>query len=205
MNTLLLILTGWVVVLTAYVIWNGKQAGPLGYTGASGMDGPPGPMGPMGPQGPPGQCACGLYDSDGEPIPAVPAVPTTQGDVREAFDSLDEQTLDRIVFTSLGMASVCWSGRPRGVFDSLRAKEIGDALVEWVNERYIKLQPVGLLTMAEGTPEERADEIRKLIARGVDTSRACPACSIGVLDTMGDPAFEWDQCGACGYRSDGVS
>lgn len=41
-------------------------------------------------------------------------------------------TLENAVFQALGAASMCWSETPTGVFDSERAKEIGDRLVAWV-------------------------------------------------------------------------
>lgn len=33
------------------------------------------------------------------------------------------------IFEALGSASMCWSETPKGVFESTRAKEIGDKLV----------------------------------------------------------------------------
>jgi hypothetical protein len=39
-------------------------------------------------------------------------------------------TLEEAVFQALGAASMCWSETPKGTFDSTRAKEIGDALLE---------------------------------------------------------------------------
>lgn len=47
--------------------------------------------------------------------------------------TLDEDgtlSLESAVFQALGYASVCWSEPPRGVFESERAKEAGDKLIE---------------------------------------------------------------------------
>ena len=40
-----------------------------------------------------------------------------------------EEELRRLVFEALGEASMCWSERPKGVFDSVHAKRIGDELI----------------------------------------------------------------------------
>lgn len=37
--------------------------------------------------------------------------------------------LESAVFQALGAASMCWSETPKGIFDSTRAKEIGEALL----------------------------------------------------------------------------
>lgn len=43
----------------------------------------------------------------------------------------DATTLEECVFQALGAASVCWENpRGAGVFDSSRAHEVGDELVE---------------------------------------------------------------------------
>jgi hypothetical protein len=41
-----------------------------------------------------------------------------------------KETLETKVFTALGEVSMCWSETPTGVFDSAKAKEIGDRLME---------------------------------------------------------------------------
>lgn len=41
-------------------------------------------------------------------------------------------SLEGAVFQALGAASTCWSETTGGVFDSTRARTIGDALVERV-------------------------------------------------------------------------
>lgn len=37
--------------------------------------------------------------------------------------------IESAVFQALGTASVCWSEVPRGTFDSIRCKEVGEALL----------------------------------------------------------------------------
>jgi hypothetical protein len=49
----------------------------------------------------------------------------------------DTVTLEEAVFQALGAASTCWSETPAGVFDSDRAKQIGDALVAFVREHFV--------------------------------------------------------------------
>lgn len=51
----------------------------------------------------------------------------------------DPQDLESVVFTALGAASVCWDGMEgTGEFQSGRAKEIGDDVINWINEHYDK-------------------------------------------------------------------
>lgn len=46
-------------------------------------------------------------------------------------------TLREVVFQAVGAASVCWdTPQDAGVFDSTRAKEIGDDVVAWVEQNY---------------------------------------------------------------------
>lgn len=45
------------------------------------------------------------------------------------FDELDAD-LASYVFQALGAASMCWEERPTGIFESTRAKEIGEKLLE---------------------------------------------------------------------------
>ena len=42
--------------------------------------------------------------------------------------------LDDLVFQALGEASLCWSERPTGVFDSTNAKRIGDELIQAISK-----------------------------------------------------------------------
>jgi hypothetical protein len=45
------------------------------------------------------------------------------------FDERDKQDIETTIFTAIGAASTCWESLwEAGVFDSDRAKEIGDAL-----------------------------------------------------------------------------
>jgi hypothetical protein len=41
-------------------------------------------------------------------------------------------SVEGAVFLAVGAASMCWDETPKGIFDSTRAKEIGDALVEFI-------------------------------------------------------------------------
>lgn len=41
-------------------------------------------------------------------------------------------SLASAVFQALGAASVCWSNPPTGIFESDRAKEIGEKLIEFI-------------------------------------------------------------------------
>lgn len=64
--------------------------------------------------------------------------------------------LSTAVFQALGAASVCWESMDgTGVFDSTRAKEIGDALLE-VIMRETRLPNLGLATTAQLLDEIRA-------------------------------------------------
>jgi hypothetical protein len=47
------------------------------------------------------------------------------------FQRENDGTLTRqaAIFQALGAASVCWSETPSGIFDSTRAKEIGEKLL----------------------------------------------------------------------------
>jgi hypothetical protein len=40
------------------------------------------------------------------------------------------EKLRELVFISLGEVSMCWSERPRGVFDDVKACEIGETLMK---------------------------------------------------------------------------
>ncbi len=43
--------------------------------------------------------------------------------------------LEELVFQALGEASMCWSERPKGVFDSDHAKEVGHKLVAAIKDQ----------------------------------------------------------------------
>ena len=51
----------------------------------------------------------------------------------------DPQTLEEVVFQALGAASACWESlEGAGVFQSDRAKTIGDEVIDWINSRYME-------------------------------------------------------------------
>lgn len=51
------------------------------------------------------------------------------------FDERDGEGIESFVFQALGAASMCWDPRPSvQTFDNVRAKEIGDALMEKIRE-----------------------------------------------------------------------
>jgi len=43
-------------------------------------------------------------------------------------------SLEELVFQGLGEASMCWSETPKGVFDSNRAKRIGDEIMQAIQD-----------------------------------------------------------------------
>jgi hypothetical protein len=47
----------------------------------------------------------------------------------------DPKTLEEAVFQSIGEASVCWEDVPTGVFDSTRAKRVGDELMAFIKKQ----------------------------------------------------------------------
>ena len=50
-----------------------------------------------------------------------------------------EEKLETAVFQAIGAATVCWeSVTDTGVFDSTRAKEIGDWLLEYIRGTYAR-------------------------------------------------------------------
>lgn len=48
----------------------------------------------------------------------------------------ENKTLENKVFEALGEVSMCWSETPKGVFDSTKAKEIGDRLMEDIKQSH---------------------------------------------------------------------
>lgn len=52
------------------------------------------------------------------------------------LDLTDEDT-ETSVFLALGAASVCWDETPTGVFDSTRAKQIGEELIAHLRYRLL--------------------------------------------------------------------
>lgn len=53
---------------------------------------------------------------------------------------MKKPTIEENVFTALGEASMCWSETPKGVFDSNKAVEIGNVLVDKI---YREFDPIG--------------------------------------------------------------
>ncbi len=45
------------------------------------------------------------------------------------------EAIETAVFQALGEASMCWSQRPKGIFDSTNAKRIGDELLAIISSR----------------------------------------------------------------------
>ena len=73
-------------------------------------------------------------------------------------------TLDEAIFQALGAASVCWEPPPGNqVFDSTRAKNIGDELFRWITSR---MQPVGTLD-GPGQRRTRATQSERTAAATV--------------------------------------
>ena len=71
-----------------------------------------------------------------------------------------DEHLRSAVFTALGAASVCWDGSNLGVFQSDRAKQIGDELVAEIRAITMWGQPqLGLATNAD-LIEELAARVR---------------------------------------------
>jgi hypothetical protein len=68
----------------------------------------------------------------GVPRPSQPAsAEDLRADLAREFE--EEGGVEHAVFTALGAASACWEDLGgAGVFDSTRAKAIGDALVAWL-------------------------------------------------------------------------
>ena len=67
----------------------------------------------------------------------------------------DADTLESFVFQTLGAASICWSETPKGIFDSDRAKLLGDQLMERIQSDGTASIVVAIKTL---TDELRADE-----------------------------------------------
>lgn len=72
----------------------------------------------------------------------------------EDFGKPEELNLATVLFQAMGYASVCWSETPQGIFESDAAKEAGDLVLAWINERYIERAQVleVLVDPSEPTP-----------------------------------------------------
>lgn len=67
----------------------------------------------------------------------------------------EQMTIEEAVFQALGFASVCWTHTPAGVFESDRAKEAGDKLMELISES-LDQPNLGLATTGQMLDELRA-------------------------------------------------
>lgn len=66
-------------------------------------------------------------------------MPVTDGKFEFRPEDDGTLSLESAVFQALGAASMCWEPRPTGLFDSTRAKLIGDALVEMIRKQTVAL------------------------------------------------------------------
>lgn len=57
--------------------------------------------------------------------------------------------LEEQIFQAIGEASICWEIRPVGVFDSTRAKEVGDRLNALVKQAITAARVEGLMEAAD--------------------------------------------------------
>ena len=56
-------------------------------------------------------------------------------------NSNDELTIDEAVFQAIGAASVCWENMEgAGIFDSDRAKDIGDKLLAFIELKATEIE-----------------------------------------------------------------
>lgn len=63
------------------------------------------------------------------------------------------ESLKEKIFQSIGEASMCWSETPRGIFNSTKAKEIGEDLVNAIEvNKFVKGEEV--LKILEGLPHD---------------------------------------------------
>lgn len=65
--------------------------------------------------------------------------------------------LTEVVFTALGEASMCWSETPKGIFESTRAKEIGDRVMNSIQHHHNEITSKSWLGNA--TTKELLDEL----------------------------------------------
>lgn len=56
---------------------------------------------------------------------------STSGDLKPEGPALDD--MKRIVFEAIGEASMCWSEAPTGIFESTRAKAIGENVMKAIS------------------------------------------------------------------------
>lgn len=69
------------------------------------------------------------------------------------------EDLKKMVYESLGTASMCWSQIPQGVFDSTLAQEVGDKLWARIEDEITKARQQGEPTP---TKSEQFDGMAKM-------------------------------------------
>ena len=106
------------------------------------------------------------------------ATTTTEPDTDFEFayvlsDGKNEHTLESVVMQSIGAASVCWeSMEGTGVFNSNRARQIGQKLLEWIRQNEKPL--LGLATTGELIGELKARmEVTQDTKRGREFGEIC--------------------------------
>lgn len=62
-------------------------------------------------------------------------------------------TPEQVIYQAIGEASMCWEDRPTGIFDSDRAKEIGDRL--WNQYKALESRIQKLEAVAEAAKDLR--------------------------------------------------
>jgi len=77
--------------------------------------------------------------------------------------------LEELVFQALGEASMCWSERPKGVFDSDYAKEVGERLVADIKHFYVtanapRSEEYMQMHNYSNNPDDRVDPATALFA-----------------------------------------
>lgn len=60
----------------------------------------------------------------------------------------ENEKLRELVFMAIGEASMCWSEVPSGIFESTRAKKIGDKLIEGISRHPATLEPLAVALQA---------------------------------------------------------
>ena len=78
------------------------------------------------------------------------------------------------VFQALGAASVCWTDEER-VFDSTRAKQIGDELLAWIDKHYQKRMSSVAIT-CEDCGAEAAHPLQYPMHPSHSTGWQCHTC-----------------------------
>jgi hypothetical protein len=66
--------------------------------------------------------------------------------------------LEELVYQALGQASMCWSERPKGVFDSEQACQIGETLMKAIRQH---VNVVAHLSSAEIIRDAQGNEIAR--------------------------------------------